>query len=792
MEKNITVPLDHMVCRKLGYLTSWSLWENDYALSPTIILTIQLVVIFFTSRFVDVWLRQLGQTSIVSQIVAGIFLGPSLLGQNGEAARTLFPVEGYMTLATFAAFGNMFYHFLVAVKIDPIMILKPGRVAMYLAASAFSITMFFTFILALFMRKHIVMDPGMHNSIALIAMSQAFTGISVVSYLVNELKLQNTDVGRLALSVAVFSDALNILMVTLSFVAGVVRHHIIFIWAVFTTIGVVFFIVLVIRPVILITINRLPLGKPVDQKYVSYIILTTLFLGFISEVIGQHYIFGPSILGLVVPEGPPLGAALESRLETFVMGFLYPTYLAISGLQTNILEVKLKEMWIVGTVVAFGVVVRTVTLMSAGSYMNISLRDSFVLSMILSSKGILEISIYNFWIRNKILRQEEFSMCIISVVATTAIVTPLIRYIYDPTINSQPVKRNTLQHSKHDTELRMLVCIHNPENVPTIINLLEVSNATEDSPIAAIALVLVELAGRSVPILISNDTKSTRNETATVIATSHALKMYEQKNEGYTTVQSYTSISSYSTMHLDIFRTAIERRASILIMPFHKQWAIDGNVETISPSIRRMNCKVLEKAPCSIGILVDRGILKGTSNIPTIITKFNVVVIFLGGPDDAESLAYGARMARHESVKLTVIRFLLFGSENSIERKRDSELMFQYKQMNMGNERFLYVEEVVRDGVGLSQCIRKIVNLFDLILVGRYHQDSPLFLGLEDWSECPELGLIGDMLASPDFKMTASVLVIQQQRIRASKRESRALVVPEDNSWSITMDKNLK
>eukprot|EP00257_Ricinus_communis_P017317 XP_015575729.1 cation/H(+) antiporter 15 [Ricinus communis] len=792
MVANVTLTIDQMVCRKMGYITSYSIWQNKYALAPTVILTSQLVVISLASRFVDLWLRQLGQTSVVSQIIAGILLGPSVLGQNKEAAHTLFPREGYMTLATLASFGNMFYHFLIAVRQDPAMILRPGRVAMFIATIAFSITMFFSIILAMVLRKYVEMDETLHNGLVLIAMAQAFTGISVVSYLITELKLQNTDVGRLSLAIAVFTDVLNVLMVTMSFVAGrkITSHQMIFLGAILTTVGVASFILFVIRPVILTMISYIPVGKPVDQKYVFFVIITALILGFVSEVIGQHYLFGPAIFGMIVPEGPPLGAALVTRLDTFVAGFLYPTYLAISGLQTNFLTINMKEIWIIGSVIVFGILIKTVAVMSAAMYMKIPTKEAFVLSMILNSKGILDLCIYNFWKENKILQQEEFSLCIMSVVLTTAIITPLVRYLYDPTKQSQPFRRSTIQHSKQDSELRMLVCVHNSENVPTLVNLLEISNATEESPIAVIALVLIDLVGRSIPILISNDNQAHNKETSAASRILNALRVYEQHNEGRTTIQSFTSISSFDMMHLDIFRLAVDRRASILIMPFHKKWAIDGNVESTNTCIRRLNSNVLERAPSSVGILVDRGILKGPLNIVSSKMKFKVAVIFLGGPDDAESLAYGARMARHYSVILTVIRFLLFGNENSIERKRDSELIFQYKQANVGNDRFLYVEEVVRDGLGLSQCIGKLVNYFDLILVGRYHQDSPLFTGLEDWSECPELGIIGDMLASPDLKTTASVLVVQQQRIRASKRESRAHVVPEDNSWSISMDRN--
>ncbi|KAJ9128640.1 hypothetical protein P3X46_034655 [Hevea brasiliensis] len=693
-----------MVYKSTRYIISYSIWQSRYVLTPGILLQAQLVVISLASKFIDFWLYHLGQTSVVSQIMAGILLGPLLLGPKKELVRVLFSQESRMTLAKLASFGNMFYHFLNAVQTDPQMVLRPGRVAMFMAISVFSITMVLSFFMAIVMKRNFDMDTKLYSSLSLIGMSQAFTGLSVVYYLVNELKLQNTDFGRLTLATAVVTDLRQIIME----------------WAFITTFAIVILVLFVFRPIILGMIRNTTAGKPADKKYIFIIIILTLVLGFVSKATGQHYIFGPALLGLIVPDGPPLGAALVARLDTFI-----PTYLSIS------------EIWIVGILVLFGIAVKTTTLMMTAKLMNLPTKEAFLLAMVLNSKGIDELTIYNFWKENKNLEGEEFTMCAMSVILTTAIITPLMRYLYDPSKRYQSFRRNTIQHSKQDTEF----------------SIAKISHASTESPVEVISFVLVELVGRCTPILISNDYHgSQHSQTSTATRIANALRQYEQNNQGCTNVHSFTSISLFQTMHDVIFRVAIDRRATIVIMPFHKQWAIDGGIESSNASIRRLNKRVLEKAHCSVGVLVDRGILKGSANVMT---------------NDAKALEYAARMAKHEHVILTVIRFLLFGNENN--------------QANMGNDRFICLEEVVRDGVGLSQCIGKIVNYFDLILVGRYHwQSNSLFEGLEDWSECLELGVIGDMLASPDFKITASVLVVQQKKLIAVKSKKHQCCCPNE------------
>jgi len=352
---------------------------------------------------------------------------------------------------------------------------------------------------------------------------------------------------------------------------------------------------------------------------------------------------------------------------------------------------------------------------------------------------------------------------VLSIIVVNVILVPVVRFIYDPSKQYDNVRRCTIQHTTRDSELRIMVCIDNNENLPTILNLLEASYATRESMVAVTALVLVELKGRARPILVSNQFLESAHDSNHI---DNALRQYAQQNGENVSIQSFTSISSFETMHDDVCRVSLECGANILILPFHRRWGIDGTVEVAHRSIQTINTEVLERAPCSVGILVDRGILNPSTSLLGARAPYYVVVFFIGGADDAETLAYGARMARHECVYVTVVRFLLFGEENSKDRKRDSDLIDEYRYYNAGNSRFEILDEVVKDGIEMSTCMRRLVDYFDLVMVGRQHPESVMFEGHDHWSECEELGVVGDMLASPNFVTKASVLVVQQQRIR--------------------------
>ena len=160
-------------------------------------------------------------------------------------------------------------------------------------------------------------------------------------------------------------------------------------------------------------------------------------------------------------------------------------------------------------------------------------------------------------------------------------------------------------------------------------------------------------------------------------------------------------------------------------------------------------------------------------------------MLFFGGPDDREALSYAWRMSEHPGISLTVMRFvagedahdhvlhhsgdlnnprmLSVETDNEREKQLDEEIINNFRIKNSNDESITYVEKVVNNGEETVAVIRSMDNVHDLFIVGRGQgMISPLTAGLTDWSECPELGAIGDLLASSDFAATVSVLVVEQ------------------------------
>ncbi|MED6151684.1 hypothetical protein PIB30_084745 [Stylosanthes scabra] len=519
-------------------------------------------------------------------------------------------------------------------------------------------------------------------------------------------------------------------------------------------------------------IRQTPEGKPVRESYIIMIFLMLLLCSLFSELIGQHFIIGPIFLGLAVPDGPPLGSALSEKLDALVSAVFLPLYFLFSGARFNSFVLEATSFWIVQVLAISSFFGKVLGAMLPSLYCKMSLTDSLSLGLIMSAQGITQLLYLQSSLYLNIIDTQSYGNVVISILWLTGAALPLVKFLYDPSKRYLALnRRRTIEHASPDIEFLLMACLHNEENTPSMITILDMSNPSEQRPICFYVLHLIQLTGRATPLFI--DHQSSSNKPSSIYPTHsqrmiNAFRSYEQQNQGKLVVNLFTSISPYETMHDEVCMQAAERRASLLIVPFHKKWSSNGVVTESSHSIRAFNRQLLRTAPCSVAILVERGTLS-RNNPLTSAPFYSVVVVFIEGSDDRESLVYAMRMADHPNVSVTVVRLIepRRKSMNLMMRDTDGDLIHRFKvEYCIQIKRHDYREEVVKDSVEMINVLKSFDGCFDLIMVGRRHANrefSSLFNGMNEWNEYPELGVVGDMLVSSDTTYDGSVMVVQQQ-----------------------------
>ncbi|KAF6146914.1 hypothetical protein GIB67_036633 [Kingdonia uniflora] len=749
------------------------------SLSSLFMLYILMVVLL--TRTLQFLLKPLKQPRIVCEIIAGIIIGPSVLGRNEKFASMIFPERSYDLLAITAKIGIMYYLFIISVQMDPFVLHKIPRKVSVISIFSVLLPVGVTYTVDYLLKKSMFGKKENFYIVSGSASNFSMASFVVLQPILREFKILNSDVGRLAMQTAMISDVANWLFLRFfcqwyaldprEGLNAIIFYVAMVVFILFVRVSFVQYLRWII--------SKTPKGKDVDEFYVIMILLLVLVTGFFTDYMGISVTDGPVILGLYIPDGPPLGATLVKRSETIINDVLMPLLFAYIGMKTDLFAAfapaSLNFAWSVFIIHFSAYLAKFLgTLLITPFYM--SFRESVSLSLIMLFRGQTELTLYLYTWEAKLITNECLSLDVLYTMMITAIAAPLVNLIYKPTRQYIIETRRTIEHSRPNSEVHIVTCIYNQEGVPSVINLLQATAATEDSPITVYMLHLVELIGRAAPKLIFHDKhrRCARYDSSEAIVS--AFKRFEASCD-HVQVHSYTSVSPYITMHHDICELALQNRASLIIVLFHKHGV------QVDHALYMNNSNVLAHAPCSVGILVEQVSQPHTVYSNSLGSINSVAVLFMGGADAREALAYADRMTHKPRMNLTLVHFVDNGVEDDpSERVLDSDYIKCFREKHGRNDNIIFKEVVSNNGEETINAIQDMRDeRYNVFIVGRGQGiNSKLIEGLSIWSENPQLGVIGDFISSTDFNSSASVLVVHQHVVITAASIKHTMGIPDD------------
>lgn len=374
---------------------------------------------------------------------------------------------------------------------------------------------------------------------------------------------------------------------------------------------------------------------------------------------------------------------------------------------------------------------------------------------------------------------------VLMAIFTTFITTPLVMALYKTSETTQTQdsdsyknckRRRKIESEKEEEQtqqLKVLICLQSGKDINPMVKLIEASHGRNQNKetFCVYVMHLTQLSKR--PSSIRMVQKARRN----------GLPFWNKKRDNVlvafeascnvrnVSVRSVTAISPLVTVHEDICSSADSKHAAFVILPFHRQWSsLEQEFETVRSEFQGINKRVLENSPCSVGILVDRGGLSDNdSEVASRSFSLSVNVLFFGGGDDREALAYGLRMAEHPGIKLTIVA--ISGSDIS----KSYILEAQETPPFLLDERFLvairnkaaistrFEERIVNSTYEAVKIIQEFCKC-DILLVGKsserpFVSKLPVMMKMD----YPELGPVGNLIL---ISTSVSVLVVQQYTTR--------------------------
>ncbi|XP_065872559.1 cation/H(+) antiporter 15 [Euphorbia lathyris] len=758
-------------------------WKSENSLISSLpYFVIQLSIMMLLIRFLFLILKPLRQPRFLAELLSSILVGPAFLANTSWFPKYIHPAKTTKTLDTMGQLGLVYYMFLVGLEMDLTMLRHIEKKAMWNAGFGMLFPLGMgtcSYFLLTYLKG---MDTaGMGGAVWAITLT--VTSFSDLARVLSDMKLLHTEIGKLALSSALVSDLVAWALLVLS-ITMVNRHF--YFMNVFAIILFVLLCWFAVRPALAwaIRLNNSYNGGMDYELLIYFILGGVVIFGLVTDACGSQSMFGAFMFGLIIPKGE-LGMRLMEKLEDLVTGILLPAFFWTNGLKIDFSTLKSPHynIFMVIFVIILSCVSKVISAFVFSMAHGYPVREGIALGVLMNTKGVLALIILNAGRDMEGFDDPMFAIMTISLIIMTIMVKPIALAATKTSKQVRQYKRRTIEKSKQDSELRILACIHSVSNLSGIINLLEVSNPTKQSPIVVFALHLVQLTARRVSAMLIVHDAYHRAQTASgqesysreIEESDHiitAFQNYENRSPAVS-VQSLTVVSPYASMKEDVCRLAEEKRVNFILVPFHKQPDVYGKLQDEEDvSLRTVNQNLLATAPCSIGILIDRGL--GESQ-----AQNHFVMLFIGGADSREALAYAWRMAGSASVSLTVVRFLPSGdgvddeeqalTDEERERKLDDEYINDFRYKTMYEQSISYAEMTVDSGHEIITALRRMHNGYDLYIVGKGQGAiSQLTSGLLEWSDCEELGALGDTLLSSDFADTSSILIIQQHYIAKS------------------------
>lgn len=400
--------------------------------SPLSVLLLQIIVIIVVARFFGSIFRRLGQPPVMGEMVAGIALGPSLLGWLWpQASAYLFPAASMSTLGVLSQIGVVLFMFIVGVELDLQHLRERASSALMVSHASIIVPFLLGAALALGLYPSLGTPNTTFTQFGLfMGIAMSITAFPVLARILQDRSLSQSPLGATALTCASVDDATA--WCVLAFVMATVKASGFLSSAV--TIALTLLFVVVMLRVIKPRAETLVVRRVGDARWsrlmMAAILAFALSCAWFTETIGIHALFGGFIAGVVMPSTAGVQAFLKERIEAFSSVALLPLFFVFTGLRTQITLLNDWSSWLICFVIIIVAVAgKLCGSMFTARWTGMNWRNSFGLGVLMNTRGLMELVVLNIGYDLGILSNRIFVMMVIMALATTFMTAPLLSLV---------------------------------------------------------------------------------------------------------------------------------------------------------------------------------------------------------------------------------------------------------------------------------------------------------------------------------------------------------------------------
>jgi len=396
---------------------------------PLSILLLQVIIILFTSRIFGFIFSKLGQQTVIGEILAGVFLGPSIFGWlSPELFAVIFPHNSFLSLQFLSQIGLVFFMFVIGMELDLSKIKSKAHDAIIIS----QVSIIFPFFLGTCVSYYTFQELASKNisflSFALfMGISMSITAFPVLARIIKERGLTKTPLGVLAITCAAVDDvtAWCLLAAAIAIVkAGSITSSL---FTIGLAIAYIAFMLFIIKPWLQKMSDKRMKTEKVDKTVIGISFFLLLLSAYFTEIIGIHALFGSFIAGVVMPNNIRFKEILTDKVEDVSTILLLPIFFAFTGLRTQIGLLNEGHLWL------YCIVIISVAIIGklAGSAFTARIigrtwQDSLSIGALMNTRGLMELIVLNIGYDLGVFGPEIFSILVLMALFTTFMTGPLL------------------------------------------------------------------------------------------------------------------------------------------------------------------------------------------------------------------------------------------------------------------------------------------------------------------------------------------------------------------------------
>ncbi|MGY1770738.1 cation:proton antiporter [Blastococcus sp. SYSU D00813] len=398
---------------------------------------VDLAVIIVLARLMGRLAVKLGQPAVVGEIIAGILLGPTLLGAlPGDLDTLLFPTDIKPYLNVLAQLGLVLFMFLVGLEVDLSFIKGRERVAASVSIASIVLPFSLGVLLAVYLheRHDVVGDEEVSflGFALFLGVAMSITAFPVLARILTERGMHRVPTGALALACAAVDDVLawSLLAVVVAIVAATSFTGVVQILAFSVVFALVMF--LVVKPLLRLLVTYHERFGRLTPDMLALVLVGILVSAWVAEEIGIHFIFGAFLFGVVMPRqrAAKLTHEVTERLEQVSVLLLLPVFFVITGSNVDIGAITATGFWELFLILLVAISGKFVGAFAAARVQRVPKRQATALAALMNTRGLTELVILNAGLQLGVLDGTMFTLMVIMAVVTTVMASPLLNVIY--------------------------------------------------------------------------------------------------------------------------------------------------------------------------------------------------------------------------------------------------------------------------------------------------------------------------------------------------------------------------